>query len=706
MPRALVSIIIPTYNRSAMLLRTLESVKRQTHREWEAIVIDDGSTDGTSRLFEPGVQDRRIRDIRQENAGVSAARNSGLRAAHGDFIAFLDSDDLWRPWKLEVQVTALQANPDVGMVWTDMEAIDSRDNVLLSHYLRKFYTSYQWFTNDTLFSEHRRLPLEAIGAVASPAILHVGNIFSPMLTGNLVHTSTVMITRSRLEAVGLFDESIKPSGEDYDFHLRTCREGAVGFLDVVSTSYRIGGADQLTKPQNAVPLAECFVRIVTTALKRDGDRVDPKYRRLIVKALGEGYAWAADENLKMGHVGKARRHLAHAVRCDPRNIRIVALLGASMLPGKSAGYLRTAYRVAKAAVRAAMGGGMHGVDSHPPVRRKRSRRADAAAASRYAGLTWTIRRLPQKASLIVLTYHRVCDVATVQGDPHVVDASPEVFERQLQRLKRTCAIVGLAEAIAHVSSPRSRGAVVLITFDDGYRDNYEVAFPLLRSAGLPATFFLTTTFVGSAVWPWWDRIAYAVRNTRRLDISLGTGEQVRFGSTPEARLQAVRRLLRIYYGLPGPLAQAFVDDVEQRCEMAAPLGRRRFLDWDEAKEMRAAGMDIGAHSHTHPVLSRLPAEDQYRELAESRRILEQQLGCDVHSCAYPVGGREAFDETTIRAAERAGYRAAFSYDQGGFNAAPWRNPLCLSRIEVGQEVTPDLLELRVALLSTTGRMHV
>jgi peptidoglycan/xylan/chitin deacetylase (PgdA/CDA1 family) len=140
--------------------------------------------------------------------------------------------------------------------------------------------------------------------------------------------------------------------------------------------------------------------------------------------------------------------------------------------------------------------------------------------------------------------------------------------------------------------------------------------------------------------------------------------------------------------------------------MAAPLGRRRFLDWDEAKEMRAAGMDIGAHSHTHPVLSRLPAEGQYRELAESRHILEQQLGCDVHSCAYPVGGRGAFDETTIRAVERAGYRVAFSYDQMGFNAAPWRNPFCLSRIEVGQDVTPDLLELRVALLLTTGRAHV
>jgi peptidoglycan/xylan/chitin deacetylase (PgdA/CDA1 family) len=247
---------------------------------------------------------------------------------------------------------------------------------------------------------------------------------------------------------------------------------------------------------------------------------------------------------------------------------------------------------------------------------------------------------------------------------------------------------------------------VLLTFDDGYRDNYEVAFPILRLAGLPATFFLPTAFVGSAVWPWWDRIAYAVRNTRRLDISLGTGEQIRLGSTPEARLQVVRKLLRIYYSLPGSLTQAFVDDIEQRCEVAAPLGRRRFLDWDEAKEMRAAGMDIGAHSHTHPVLARLPAEDQYWELAESRRILEQRLGCDVHSCAYPVGGHEAFDKTTIRAAERAGYRAAFSYDQGGFNAAPWRNPLCLSRIEVGQDVTPALLELRVALLSTTGRLYV
>jgi GT2 family glycosyltransferase len=344
-PKPRVSIIVPTYNRADMLLRTLSSIIGQTYTDWEALVVDDGSTDHTAELLQDSHVDRRIVYIRQPNGGVSAARNTGIRAATGQYIAFLDSDDLWKPWKLELQTAALEENADIGMVWTDMEAIDGQDAIVRSNYLREFYSSYKWFTNETLFSSHRAIARRIDGLEGR--VVHVGNIFSAMLTGNLVHTSTVMLRRARLQQTGFFDEAIRPSGEDYDFHLRTCRAGAVGFLDVVTTSYRIGNADQLTKPENATYLAEQFLRTVTAALQRDEAAVAPDLRPLIKEALYEGHEWAAEEHLKAGNASAARKHLMRAVSCSPRHVRAFGLLAASLLPSVASDRLRGMYRLVK-----------------------------------------------------------------------------------------------------------------------------------------------------------------------------------------------------------------------------------------------------------------------------------------------------------------------------------------------------------------------
>src|SRR5207248_406310 len=118
-----ISVVIATFNQAAYLGETLESVLRQSYPEVEIIVVDDGSTDAT-----PAVAERyggRIRYVRQENAERGAARNAGLRLAHGAFVAFLDSDDVWLPHKLEREAAVLIAQPDVAVVYSDVELIDA-----------------------------------------------------------------------------------------------------------------------------------------------------------------------------------------------------------------------------------------------------------------------------------------------------------------------------------------------------------------------------------------------------------------------------------------------------------------------------------------------------------------------------------------------------------------------------------------------------
>src|SRR5882724_1813362 len=120
------------------------------------------------------------------------------------------------------------------MIWTDMDAIGPDGELQHRRYLTKMYSSYKKFTRDQLFRESR--PLSSIdpglATTLSDPQVFLGDIFSPMITGNLVHTSTVLLRRERFEKVREFDVNLRYSGEDYDFHLRTCREGDVAYLDV------------------------------------------------------------------------------------------------------------------------------------------------------------------------------------------------------------------------------------------------------------------------------------------------------------------------------------------------------------------------------------------------------------------------------------------------------------------------------------------
>ena len=230
-----VSVIIPTFNRAYCLPTALGSLQQQSYPDWEAVVVDDGSTDGTAALLEKlGHEDPRIRYHYQSNAGVSAARNAGLRLSSGAYVGFLDSDDAWEPWKVAAQVACFAALPEVGMVWTDMNAVDAQGALVHSRYLRKMYSAYRRFGNRKMFQDERtfsELAPEVARAHENLATASVrwGDIYSAMIFGSLVHTSTALLRRNRLAAVGFFNEAFR-TGEDYDFHLRTCREGPVALL--------------------------------------------------------------------------------------------------------------------------------------------------------------------------------------------------------------------------------------------------------------------------------------------------------------------------------------------------------------------------------------------------------------------------------------------------------------------------------------------
>ena len=225
--------------------------RAQTHRNTEILVLDDGSTDGTRDLIEQSYADDGGCGISSTRTGASPRpATGGSPLCRGDFVALLDSDDTWSPWKLELQLACFRHHPEVGMVWSDMDAVNPGGEVVSRSYLRTLYGAYRWFPRkEDLFSQS--FPLAEIAPGLAPVVenrrLYTGEIFSQMIMGNLVHTPTVLLRRDRLDKVGGFNEELRISGEDYDFHLRTCREGPVGFIDMATIRYQTGNPDQLTR---------------------------------------------------------------------------------------------------------------------------------------------------------------------------------------------------------------------------------------------------------------------------------------------------------------------------------------------------------------------------------------------------------------------------------------------------------------------------
>ena len=336
MPEPLISVIIPTFNRAYCVGKAIDSVQAQTHRNTEILVLDDGSTDGTRDLIEQSYAgDPRVRYFFHENRGVTATRNWGITLCRGDFVALLDSDDTWSPWKLELQLACFRHHPEIGMVWSDMEAIGPGGEVVSRSYLQTMYSAYQWFPRkEQLFPQSFALAeiAPALRPVVEGRRFYTGEIFSQMIMGNLVHTSTVLMRRERLEKVSGFNEELRIAGEDYDFHMRTCREGPVGFIDVATIRYRTGMPDRLTRDEYKIHAAMNCLKTVLPLIEQERSQIKLSDRMIRLR-LAEMHAWVGNELLNTGEASQARLHLRKSLSVQLWQPETLKFLTLASLPG-------------------------------------------------------------------------------------------------------------------------------------------------------------------------------------------------------------------------------------------------------------------------------------------------------------------------------------------------------------------------------------
>lgn len=238
-----VSVIIPTFNRADYVTKAVESVLRQSMQDFEIILVDDGSTDDTAkRLRKYG---SKISYVRTRNQGFALARNTGLQAARGEYIAYLDSDDEYLEHKLEIQAGLLDEYPEVGIVYTEFSAFDDAGYYDESH-LKEYHSSAykRGVSYDDVF--FHKVPLSqmsfAVRALkgANPEWLnrfaYFGRIFDTYLLKTIVFTNSIMFRRSMLSVIGLQNPRFGLF-TDLEFVLRMCKDCAVAFIDV--PTYRL-----------------------------------------------------------------------------------------------------------------------------------------------------------------------------------------------------------------------------------------------------------------------------------------------------------------------------------------------------------------------------------------------------------------------------------------------------------------------------------
>lgn len=314
-----------------------------------------------------------------------------------------------------------------------------------------------------------------------------------------------------------------------------------------------------------------------------------------------------------------------------------------------------------------------------------------------SGLLHTLQRMRSwwHKDLRILAYHRITplpDPDTYDFDLELISASPERFREQMQMLRQRFRPMRLSDVATMIDAGEEIPAdAVVVTFDDGYDDNYHVAFPILRELGVPATFFVSTGHIDSGkpyAYDWLvHMILLAPADARlrvpelRIDIPVPAERQPR----RDLATELLSRMKEMDARAQSSLIERLQWEWNIPADHAPPQCRP--MTWSQLREMHAAGMEIGSHGVHHRMLSKLPLADMAFEIQYSRDTLLRELGPAVGLMSYPVGGDRAFDERVISLTREAGFAVACSYISGT-NPDPAGNRYALYRLPVERNMGP------------------
>ncbi|WP_232664313.1 polysaccharide deacetylase family protein [Pseudonocardia sp. TRM90224] len=303
---------------------------------------------------------------------------------------------------------------------------------------------------------------------------------------------------------------------------------------------------------------------------------------------------------------------------------------------------------------------------------------------RLARLSWR--------GLLVLNYHRI-GTPSETDDPDLYSCTADDFDKHVTELAKRFEIVTAGSTQWQTGGPARR---IAITLDDGYADQ-NVGAEILHRHGVPGTYFITTGFIDKPQHAWWDEIAWLTGTPVDLPASQWLPDGLAAAGLDPTRYR--RKVNAAYKAKAGEKGEEFLAALAgwtDRPRLDQHVSADRWMTWDDVRTLAERGMEIGAHSVTHPVLATLTAQRQREEIEGSVRRLTEELRSPVDLFSYPVGARTSFDATTRALLTEMGVRRAFSF-YGGVNGREHTDAMDVQRAGVFGDHTPDVVQAMSAV---------
>lgn len=270
------------------------------------------------------------------------------------------------------------------------------------------------------------------------------------------------------------------------------------------------------------------------------------------------------------------------------------------------------------------------------------------------------------SNLPIFTFHRIKPDVSYKSefDDSVFSLCGTEFRKHLEAMLRCGTAISEEQLLDFVINDKALPPrPFMITFDDGYIDNYEVALPILKSLGVPAIYFIPTKVIEERRLGWWDLIYWCLKKTKKTEIVVnGTKCNLNGDIVSCAEVFA-----NIFKRKPAHETENLVHELALACEVEMPSAIRQdaeLMSWDMIRTAHNSGIGIGSHTHSHRVLATISPQEQEMELKLSKNLLEERLNTAVMSVAYPVGGYEHINTETFLAAAKAGYSMGFTFLTG------------------------------------------
>lgn len=262
----------------------------------------------------------------------------------------------------------------------------------------------------------------------------------------------------------------------------------------------------------------------------------------------------------------------------------------------------------------------------------------------------------------IIPYHMIVD----EPNGFYPETSTSDFEKQIVHLSRNYRVVSLDEIVDRVKNRRPLRRCVAITFDDGFRDNYEIAYPILRKYNVPATIFLTTGYIENGTAPWFIKLRYIFMQTAKTHFHLSHNGAIisQPMHTKDEKFAASDRAMVCLKKCPDEERLPLLDRLCDELEVKDFKGLNNvMLTLDQIKEMSGNGISFGAHTVNHPILSRTSLEMAKREIRESKKTIEKKIGRPVTSFAYPFGKKAQYSSDLFPVLEKLGFTCAVTTEK-------------------------------------------